>query len=91
VQLKTWDAQAMRDVIKAVDEYKQAHPTPMEMKPAGIAYFNLVWNHEVLWDMVTGFTLALVVVFAILAYDFRSVKWAIVGYAPLLFTILMIY
>jgi predicted RND superfamily exporter protein len=91
VQLKTWDAQAMRDVIKAVDEYQQAHPMPMVMKPAGIAYFNLVWNDEVLWDMVTGFILALVVVFAILAYDFRSVKWAIVGYAPLLFTILLIY
>jgi len=26
VQLKTWDAQAMRDVIKAVDEYKKSYP-----------------------------------------------------------------
>ncbi len=91
VQLKTWDAKAMQDVISAVDEYKKANQTPMEMKPAGVAYFNLVWNHEVLWDMVKGFILALVAVFAILAYDFRSVKWAIVGYTPLLFTILLIY
>ena len=29
--------------------------------------------------------------FAILAYDFRSIKWAVVGYMPLLFTILLIY
>ena len=91
VQLKTWDAKAMQNVINAVDEYKKANQTPMNMKPAGIAYFNLVWNHEVLWDMVRGFILALIVVFAILAYDFRSVKWAIVGYTPLLFTILFIY
>jgi predicted RND superfamily exporter protein len=91
VQLKTWDARAMRDVIKAVEEYKKATPTPMEMKPAGIAYFNLIWNDEVLWDMVKGFILALIVVFGILAFDFRSVKWAIVGYTPLLFTILLIY
>jgi len=91
VQLKTWDAKAMQNVIDAVDEYKKANQTPMEMKPAGIAYFNLVWNHEVLWDMVKGFILALIVVFAILAYDFRSIKWAIVGYMPLLFTILLIY
>ena len=91
VQLKTWDARAMQNVISAVDEYKKANQTPMEMKPAGIAYFNLVWNHEVLWDMVKGFVLALIVVFAILAYDFRSIKWAIVGYTPLLFTILLIY
>ena len=91
VQLKTWDASAMRDVIKAAEEYKKTNPTPMEMKPAGIAYFNLVWNDEVLGDMLKGFVLALVVVFGILAYDFRSLKWAIVGYFPLLFTVLLLY
>lgn len=91
VQLKTWDAQAMKDVISAVNDYKKTNPTPMEIKPSGIAYFNLVWNHEVLWDMVKGFVLALIAVFTILAFDFRSVKWAIVGYTPLLFTILLIY
>ena len=91
VQLKTWDARAMEEVIKAADEYKKANPLPMELKPAGIAYFNLVWNHEVLWDMVKGFILALIAVFAILAYDFRSIKWALFGYTPLLFTILLIY
>ncbi|MDO8723752.1 MAG: MMPL family transporter, partial [Syntrophales bacterium] len=56
-----------------------------------IAYFNLVWNHQVLWDMVRGLILALIVVFVILIFNFRSVKWAIIGYTPLLFTILLIY
>jgi hypothetical protein len=91
VQLKTWDANAMKDVLRAVEEYRLSHPSPMELKPAGIAYFNLVWNREVLWDMVRGFGLALVAVFAILALDFRSIRWAIVGYAPLLFTVLFLY
>lgn len=91
VQLKTWDVQAMRDVIKAVEEYKAAHPIQMELKPAGTAYFNLVWNDEVLWDMVKGFIIALIAVFVILVFNFRSVKWAIIGYIPLLFTILLIY
>jgi hypothetical protein len=91
VQLKTWDAQAMRSVIEALAAYKKDNPVPLELKPAGIAYFNLVWNDEVLWDMVKGFLLALVVVFAILAWDFRSIRWALVGYTPLLFTILLLY
>ena len=91
VQLKTWDAKAMESVIATVDDYRKENPTPMEFKPAGIAYFNLVWNHEVLWDMVKGLILALIAVFAILAYDFRSIKWAMIGYIPLLFTILLIY
>jgi hypothetical protein len=91
VQLKTWDAKAMESVIATVNDYRKENPTPMEFKPAGIAYFNLVWNHEVLWDMVKGLILALIAVFAILAYDFRSIKWAMIGYIPLLFTILLIY
>ncbi|MEW6600774.1 MAG: MMPL family transporter, partial [Nitrospirota bacterium] len=95
VQLKTWDAQAMRDVIKAIEEYKAGAgsvlPSQIEFKPAGIAWFNLVWNDEVLSDMIRGFIIALIAVFIILAVNFRSVKWAIVGYTPLLFTILLIY
>ena len=91
VQLKTWDAAAMDSVIRATTEYQRLNPAALEFKPAGIAYFNLVWNHEVLWDMVKGFLLALVAVFLILAFAFRSLKWALVGYVPLLFTILLIY
>lgn len=91
VHLKTWDASAMRNVIKAVEEYKGANRGLMELRPAGIAYFNLVWNDEVLWDMVKGFILALIVVFVILSLDFRSIKWAAVAYMPLLFTIVLIY
>ncbi|MDO8746658.1 MAG: MMPL family transporter [Thermodesulfovibrionales bacterium] len=91
LQLKTWDAQAMRDVIAAVNEYKKANPMPMDLKPAGTAYFNLVWNEEVLWDMVKGFIIALIVVFVILRFNFHSFRWAFVGYIPLVFTITLIY
>ncbi len=91
VQLKTWDAKAMRGVIRAVDEYKASNPGDLEFKPAGISYFNLVWNDEVLWDMLKGFIIALVVIFVILSFNFGSIKWAAIGYLPLLFTILLIY
>ena len=91
VQLKTWDAGAMRKVIEAARNYQRDNPFPVEIKPAGIAYFNLVWNDAVLWDMIKGFLLALVVIFAILSVNFRSVKWAMVGYIPLLFTVILIY
>lgn len=91
IQLKTWDAQAMRDVIKVMNDYAKSNPSKLELKPSGIAYFNLVWNDEVLWDMVKGFLAALVAVFIILIFNFRSVKWAIISYIPLLFTILLLY
>jgi predicted RND superfamily exporter protein len=91
LQLKTWDNKAMASVVRATEEYQRANPTKLELKPSGVAYFNLVWNHEVLWDLVQGFLLALVVVFIILILNFRSFKWALIGYVPLLFTALLIY
>ena len=91
VQMKTWDADAMRQVIAAAESYQKANPLAVTAKPAGIAYFNLVWNDEVLGDLLLGFSLAIVVVLLILALDFRSLKWALIAYVPLLLTILMIY
>lgn len=92
VQLKTWDAVAMREVIAQVKAYAAAHPLPgVEVKPAGIAYFNLVWNDEVLYDMVRMFAIAVILVFFVLTASFRSLRWGMISYIPLLFTILLIY
>lgn len=87
LQLRSWDAQAMRRVADYVEAFSQREKLSFTIRPAGSAYFNLVWNQEVLKDMIVGFGLALVVVFAILALDFRSLKWATVAYIPLLLTV----
>jgi len=92
IQLKTWDANAMQDVIDRVKAYTAQYPlSGAQFKPAGAAYFNLVWNNEVLYDMLKGFILALIIVFVILVFNFRSFKWALIAYMPLLFTIAVIY
>jgi predicted RND superfamily exporter protein len=41
--------------------------------------------------MVKGFTIALIVVFVILRFNFHSFRWAFVGYIPLVFTVILIY
>jgi predicted RND superfamily exporter protein len=91
VQLKSWDAQAMEKVIQRVQQFSQTHPIKAEIKPAGTAYFNLVWNQDVLKDMIKGFLIALAIVFVILVADFRSLKWALLAYIPLLLTVLLIF
>ena len=92
VQLRTWDAQAMQKVIDRVDAYQKSFPNGnLKFKPAGIAYFNLIWNNEVLYDMVKMFILALILVYLILSFNFRSFKWGLVSYSPLIFTIVLIY
>ncbi|MEJ7804412.1 MAG: MMPL family transporter [Telluria sp.] len=91
VQLKSWDADAMEKVVARVNEYAKQQTVDVEIKPAGSAYFNLVWNEEVLNDMIKGFVIALVIVFLILVADFRSVKWASLAFLPLLLTVIVIF
>jgi predicted RND superfamily exporter protein len=91
LQLKTWDAQAMDAVIQRVNQFAREQGVKADIKPAGTAYFNLVWNQEVLKDMIKGFLIALAIVFLILVLDFRSLKWAMLAYLPLLLTVLLIF
>lgn len=89
VQLKTWDASAMEAVMKQINRHAGANG--MTIKPAGTAYFNLVWNKEVLWGMLYGFILSCVLVLVLMALCFRSLRWGLVAALPLLFSILVIY
>ena len=77
VQLKSWDAGIMRKLIQAVEKYTLDHPLPeAKFKPAGIAYFNMVWNDEVLWGMISSFLASLVLVLGILIFEYRSLNGA---------------
>ena len=91
LQLRSGDAQAMQQVEARVQQLVQDQRMPFTVRAAGPAHFNLVWNQEVLKDMILGFVIALAVVFAVLAADFRSIKWALVAYVPLLLTVLLIF
>ncbi len=92
VQLRSWDAVEARALLSDVQHYLAAHPLPgIEVKPAGIAYFNMVWNHEVLVGMLSGFIASSILVFFLLVLDYRSFKWGLISFIPLLFTVLLIY
>ncbi|MBI4481573.1 MAG: MMPL family transporter [Acidobacteria bacterium] len=93
LQLKSWDAGVMADVIRRTEAYLAAHPLPggATVRPAGIAYFNLVWSDEVLWGMLRSFLAGLVLVLVLLVAQTRSLLWGILTFLPLLFTIALIY
>lgn len=101
LQLKSWDADVMRRAMARAEAFEREHPlaglpaatagASAGVKPAGIAYFNLVWNHDVLWGMLTGFISSLVLVLVLLVIEYRSLRWGIVSFVPLLFTVALIY
>jgi predicted RND superfamily exporter protein len=51
----------------------------------------MVWNHEVLWGMVSSFLWGLILVLILLIFQTRSFLWGILSFLPLLFTIALIY
>ncbi len=93
LQLKSWDAGVMRDVIARTEAYLADHPLQggATVRPAGIAYLNLVWNDEVLWGMLDSFLVGLALVLIILVAQTRSLFWGILTFLPLLYTITLIY
>ena len=92
VQLKSWDAIQTRALLADTLKYVAAHPIAgVQLKPAGIAYFNMVWNDEVLKGMLSGFIASSILVLLLLMVDYRSLKWGLISFVPLLFTVLLIY
>lgn len=93
LQIKSWDAGAMRGVIRRTAEHLARHPLPggASVQPAGIAHFNMVWSDEVLWGMLESFLAGLALVLALLVAQTRSLRWGAVAFLPLLFTIAVIY
>ncbi|MBI5789147.1 MAG: MMPL family transporter [Candidatus Schekmanbacteria bacterium] len=93
LQLKSWDAEVMAEVIRRTENYLAAYPLPdgAVVKPAGIAYFNLIWSNEVLWGMLESFLWGLVLVLILLVIQTRSLWWGLLTFLPLLFTIALIY
>ncbi|MBI3893545.1 MAG: MMPL family transporter [Candidatus Wallbacteria bacterium] len=92
VQMKSWDADAFEHVVAQAKEFAAHHPPGgLTVEPAGIAYFNLVWNHEVLRGMLTSFASGLLLVWLLLAWEYRSASIGTVAFLPLLFTTAVLY
>ena len=92
VQLRSWDAVDTRALLGTIRRELAARPLPgAAVRPAGIAYFNMVWNDEVLFGMLEGFLASCVLVLLLLVLDYRSLRWGVVSFFPLLFTVVLIY
>ena len=92
VQLRSWDAVETEALLGEVERHLAAHPIPgAEVNPAGIAYFNMIWSREVLVGMLEGFIASCVLVLFLLILDYRSLRWGVVSFLPLLFTVVLIY
>jgi hypothetical protein len=93
LQLRNGDNQAMHAVVDASGRQLAATPMPdgVTVEWGGETYLNLVWQEEMVDGMVKGFLVTLAIVLLLLVVLFRSVVWALVGIAPVLWTVLVVY
>jgi hydrophobe/amphiphile efflux-3 (HAE3) family protein len=92
LQLKSGDNQDMIEVMERVDRYVTAHPLPgVRVEMTGPTYVNVVWQQVMVTGMLGSFAGSVVTVLVIMAIEFRSLLWALIGVVPLLSTIFVSY
>lgn len=102
VYFKSGDNQNMQRVMDALEEYKAKHPAPvletadgkkvpLEMKWSGLMHINNVWQGEMVSGMIAALAGSFAIVFVMMFFLFRSIKWAAIAMLPLTLTIMLIY
>jgi predicted RND superfamily exporter protein len=92
LQLKTGDNQDMVAVMERVNRYVASHPLPgVRFEMTGPTYVNVVWQQVMVTGMLGSFAGSVFTVFLIMAIEFRSLLWALIGIVPLLSTIFVSY
>ena len=93
MQLKSGDSSAMKSAVNAVDAYFKKNPPPFQIthRWAGLHYINLVLQEKLIPTMLRSFIGSFAVVFVMMAFLFRSLRWGLLCMVPLTITILTIY
>jgi len=93
LQLRSGDNQAMRSVIDRTDVYLAANPLPPDLAVdwAGESFLNAEWQDEMVSGMLVAFLSTLAVILVLMVILFRSIGWALLAMAPVLWTVLVVY
>ncbi|WP_444998301.1 efflux RND transporter permease subunit [Aliikangiella sp. IMCC44359] len=93
LQMTSGDNKDMSAVVNLVDTYIKENPLPsnIEVKWAGKAYINLIWQEKMVAGMFDSLTSAFFIVFAMMVFLFRSVFWGLLAMLPLSITIVLMY
>lgn len=91
IQLRSGDNTAMQDVLDRADPLIDTLPSSIDVRWAGESHLNLVWQDEMVSGMIAGFAVTLLIILILLTLLFRSVRWALLALAPVLWTVAIVY
>jgi len=93
VQLKAGDNIAVSRVVERADDYIAANPPPpgIEVHWAGLPYINIEWQKQMVSGMRSSLLGSFAIVFIMMVFLFRSLRWGFISMLPLSITIMAIY
>lgn len=102
LHFKSGDNQNMILAEKKLNEFMLQNPPPfiedangkkvqLEVKWSGLMYINKIWQESMVKGMGESLLGSFVIVFFMMVFLFRSVKWAFIAMLPLSITIVFIY
>lgn len=93
VQLKNGDNIAVSGVVDRTNRYLEENPPPegIEVHWAGLPYINIEWQGQMVTGMRSSLLGSFGVVFLMMVFLFRSIRWGFFSMLPLTITIMAIY
>jgi hypothetical protein len=102
VYFKSGDNQNMTRIMESLDAFMrdnpvptfsdaQGVPLPLEVKWSGLMAINNVWQAEMVSGMMEALVGSFIIVFFMMVFLFRSLKWGMIAMLPLTITIMFIY
>jgi len=93
VQLKNGDNRLVQSVVERADAFlaKNLPPHNLEVHWAGLPYINIVWQQKMVTGMRSSLMGSFLVVFLMMIFLFRSIRWGLISMLPLTITIMAIY
>ncbi len=102
IQLKNGDNQTMNLLMAELAGFMKANPPPVLQAPgaaperlsirwSGLTQINSVWQEQMVSGMVKALAGAYLVVFVMMAFLFRSLRWGLLAMLPPTLTIVIIY
>ncbi|MBD3402757.1 MMPL family transporter [candidate division GN15 bacterium] len=93
VQMTDGDNQSVSRVVARANDYVAQNPPPpgVEVEWSGLPYINIFWQQKMVTGMRSSLLSSFAVVFIMMVFLFRSIKWGFISMLPLSITIMAIY
>ncbi len=93
VQMTNGDNQKVSAVVEQANEFIANNPPPanLDINWAGLPYINIIWQDKMVTGLRSSLLGSFAVVFFMMIFLFRSVRWGLISMLPLTITIMAIY